>query len=655
MLLRRRLFFLTAAFAASSAVLAQAAAPAEAPTIKPGDNLVVEGVPPIPAALADDVWRYTEFRSAAFSSWHPLRREMLISTRFGNTNQAHLVKAPGAARTQMTFFPERVAGARFEPTKGESFLFSKDIGGNEQFQIYRFDLADGSVTLLTDGKSRNTGAKWSHDGKWIAYGSTRRTGNDVDIYVVAAKDPKNERRVLENSGGGWQVADWSSDDSKLLVAEGISINELYLWLVDVATGQKTALTPKGRDTVAYGNALFAKDGKGLYVTTDAGSEFKRLAYMDLATKKTDFLTPDTADVDDIDLSEDGTKIAYVTNEKGVGVVRLMELATRRELPGPKLPIGVAGGVRWHKDGGAVAFTMGTPRSNDDAYSWDLDAGKLERWTTSELGGLNPQTFAEAELVTWKSFDGREISGFLYKPNASKYPGKRPVVIDIHGGPEGQANPEFIGRANYLLNELGVAMIFPNVRGSTGYGKTFTKLDNGTLRDGTYKDIGALLDWIGTRPDLDASRIMVQGGSYGGHMTLAIAYLYSNRIRCAIDVVGPSNFVTFMQNTSGYRRDLRRVEYGDERDPKMREYFERTAPLNNAEKIRKPLFIIQGGNDPRVPLSESEQMLGKIRGVGTPVWYLMAKDEGHGFAKKNNRDFQFYASILFMKEFLLGKE
>jgi len=648
--LRMRLF--AVALALSPAALGQTAAPAEPPTIKPGDNLVVEGVPPVPATLADDVWRYTEFRSAAFSSWHPTRREMLISTRFGNTNQAHLVKTPGGARTQMTFFPERVAGARFEPKTGDSFLFSKDIGGNEFFQIYRYDFADGSVTLLTDGKSRNTGAKWSPDGRWIAYGSTRRTGNDVDIYVVAAKDPKSERRVLENSGGGWEVSDWSPDGTKLVVAEGISINETYLWLVDVATGAKTALTTKGKETVAYGIALFARDGKGLYVTTDAGSEFKRLAYMDLATKKTDFLTPDTADIDDIDLSDDGTKIAYITNEKGVGVVRLMDLTTRRELPGPKLPIGVAAGVSWHKDGGAIAFTLGTPRSNDDAYSFDLKSGKLERWTTSELGGLNPETFAEAELVSWKSFDGREISGFLYKPNASKYPGKRPVVIDIHGGPEGQSNPEFIGRNNYFLNELGVAMMYPNVRGSTGYGKTFSKLDNGLLREGTYKDIGALLDWIGTRPDLDASRVMIQGGSYGGHMTLAVAYVYSDRIRCAIDVVGPSNFVTFLQNTSGYRRDLRRVEYGDERDPKTRAFLEKTAPLNNTEKIRKPLFIMQGGNDPRVPLSESEQMLQKIRAVGTPVWYLMAKDEGHGFAKKNNRDFAFYSSILFMKEFLL---
>ncbi len=257
--------------------------------------------------------------------------------------------------------------------------------------------------------------------------------------------------------------------------------------------------------MSYQNAAFSRDGKGLYVTLDAGSEFQRLASMDLATKKTEFLTPDTADVDDFDLSEDGARIAYVTNEKGVSVVRLLDTATRRELPGPKLPLGDVGGLSWHKDGGAIAFTMGTARSNADAYSWDSKTGKLDRWTTSELGGLNPETFAEAELVTWKSFDGREISGFLYKPNPQKFPGKRPVVIDIHGGPEGQSSAGFLGRDNYFPNELGVAMLFPNVRGSTGYGKTFSKLDNGMLREGTYKDIGALLDWIATRPDLDASR------------------------------------------------------------------------------------------------------------------------------------------------------
>ncbi|HEX4440146.1 MAG TPA: prolyl oligopeptidase family serine peptidase [Thermoanaerobaculia bacterium] len=651
--------------AGASAAAAQAPAPTAAPAsastkardaavLVPSENLVVENVPAIPAALAAEVGRYTDFRSAAFWSWNPKRREMLIGTRFGNVNQVHLVKFPGGARTQMTFFPDRVSGARFDPVTGDSFIFTKDVGGNEFFQIYRYDFADGKTTLLTDGKSRNTGARWSHDGKRIAYGSTRRTGDDVDVYVMDPYDPKTDRRLLELSGGGWDVADWSADGSRLLLKEEISVNETYLWLVDVAAATKTALTPKGKDKVSYQNAAFAKDGRGLYVTTDAGSEFQRLAYMDLATKKADFLTPDTADVDDFDLSKDGKTLAYVTNEKGTSVLHLLDTASRQSRPGPKLPLGVVGGLRWHDDGGALAFTMDSARSSADAYTYEPATGKVERWTFSELGGLNPDRFSEPELVTWKSFDGREISGFLYKPDPKKFPGKRPLLIEIHGGPEGQSRPHFIGPWNYIVEELGIALLQPNVRGSLGYGKTFSQLDNGFLREGTYKDIGAGLDWIRTRPDLDADRVVVGGGSYGGHMTLAVSYLYSDRIRCSVDVVGPSNLVTFLENTSGYRRDLRRVEYGDERDPKMRAFLEKIAPMNNAEKIRKPIFVIQGGNDPRVPMSESVQIVQKIRGIGTPVWYLMAKDEGHGFAKKNNRDFQFYATILFMNQYLLGE-
>ena len=623
--------------------------------VKPPESLVIEGVPPIPAALAERVGRYTDFRAAGFSSWHPTRREMLIGTRFANVTQAHLVKSPGGARTQMTFSPDRVSGAKFDPKTGNSFIFSKDVGGNEFFQLYRYDFGDGTVTLLTDGRSRNTGARWSNGGDLIAYGSTRRTGDDVDVYVQNPRDPKTDRRVVDLPGGGWEVADWSPDDKTLLLVEGISINESYLWLVDVATGAKTPLTPRGKDRISYQNASFARDGKSLFVTADQGSEFQRLARMDLASRKLEFLTPDSADVEDVDLSPDGRTLAYVTNEMGHSAIHLMDVAARRELPGPKLPLAVVSGIRWHRDGGAIGFTMETARSSADAYSFDPKTGQVERWTTSELGGLNPDTFAEPELVSWKSFDGREITGFLYRPDASKFPGKRPVSIEIHGGPEGQARPRFLGAWNYAINELGVAILLPNVRGSSGYGKSFLLADNGFRREGAYQDIGSLLDWIGTRPDLDADRVMVGGGSYGGHMTLAVAYLYSPRIRGAVDVVGPSNLVTFLENTSGYRRDLRRVEYGDERDPKMRAFLEKTAPMTNAEKIQKPLFVIQGYNDPRVPRSESEQMVARIRKVGTPVWYLMAKDEGHGFAKKSNRDYQFYATVLFMTQFLLGSQ
>jgi dipeptidyl aminopeptidase/acylaminoacyl peptidase len=265
--------------------------------------------------------------------------------------------------------------------------------------------------------------------------------------------------------------------------------------------------------------------------------------------------------------------------------------------------------------------------------------------------LNTATFPEPELVRWKSFDGRMISGFLYRPPA-RFSGKRPVAVSIHGGPEGQARPQFLARHNYWLNELGVALLYPNIRGSAGYGKTFLKLDNGRLREDAYKDVGALLDWIKTRPDLDADRVMVGGASYGGHVALAAGTLYNDRVRCLLDIVGISNLVTFLQNTESYRRDLRRAEYGDERDPEMRAFLEGIAPVHNADKLKRPLFIVQGKNDPRVPLSEAEQMVATIRTNGTPVWYLLAKDEGHGFSKKKNVDYPFYASVLFMQKYLL---
>ncbi len=622
-------------------------------TIVPGDNLVVEGIPAIPASIAADVARYTEFRSASISSWHPTRREMLISTRFGDTNQVHQVKMPGGARTQLTFSQERSGGASYRPKTGEYFVFNKDVGGNEFFQYYRYNLADGAITLLTDGKSRNTGWNWSNKGDRAVYTSTRRNGRDNDLYIINPSDPKSDRLLLQLEGGGWGVSDWSPDDGKLLLGEFISANETYGWIVDVATGTKTLLTPKGgSEKVAYGGPRFSNDGRGVYITTDKDSEFTRLAYIDLATRQHTYLTDHIKwDVDSLQLSPDGKTIAFVTNEEGVGRLRLLDTASRKEKPAPKLPVGIVSGVRWHDNGRDLGFNLSSARLATDVFSLDVRTGKVDRWTESETGGLNTTNFSEAELVRWKSFDGRDISGFLYMPPA-RFSGPRPVIINIHGGPEGQSRPTFLGRSNYYLNELGAAMIYPNVRGSSGFGKTFLKLDNGFLREDTYKDIGALLDWIATQPRLDSKRVLVTGGSYGGHMAFAIATLYNDRISASLPVVGISNLVSFLERTESYRRDLRRMEYGDERDPKMREFMTRTAPLNHAAKIKKPIFVVQGGNDPRVPLNEAEQMVKTVRENKGPVWYLMAKDEGHGFNKKKNQDFQFYATVMFMREYLM---
>jgi dipeptidyl aminopeptidase/acylaminoacyl peptidase len=620
--------------------------------ITPGDNLVTDGIPPVPAELAERVGRYTEFRAAGLASWHPTRREMLVSTRFGQSNQVHRVKMPGGARYQLTFFPDSVSGAAYETSKGDYFVFSKGAGGNERFQLYRYDFATGDVTLLTDGKSRNGGALWAEAGDRIAYTSTRRNNRDFDLWTMNPADPKSDR-LLADVQGSWAPTDWARDASKLLALEYISANESYVWVIDREEHNRKLVTPKGGpEKVAYGEAKFARDGKSVFVTTDKGGEFHRLARIDLASGEHTFLTDDIPwDIERFELSPDKRTIAFVANEDGIGKLHLLDADSGKEKPAPKLPPGSVGGVEWHKNGKDLGFTLVSARSPSDVYSLDVETGKVERWTESETGGLNTQAFAEPELVKWKTFDGRMISGFLYRPPA-KFTGKRPVVINIHGGPEGQFHPGFLGRNNYLLNELGVALLFPNVRGSSGYGKTFLTLDNGFKREDAYKDIESLLDWLKTRDDLDADRVMVTGGSYGGHMTLAVATYFPERIRCAVAVVGISNFVTFLEHTEEYRRDLRRAEYGDERDPKMREFMQKIAPVNNVHKVKRPLFIVQGKNDPRVPLIEAEQMVSALKGAGVPVWYLMAKDEGHGFAKKANADFQFYATVLFMREYLL---
>ena len=625
-----------------------------AAVIAPAENLVVDGIPQIPAKLAADVRRYTESRSAGLAAWHPVSRELLISTRFGNTPQIHRVSTPLGARTQLTFFDEPVGGASYEPTQGRYFLFSRDIGGNEFGQIYRYDLASGAVTLLTDGgRSQNGGVRWSTRGDRIAYSSTRRNGSDRDIYIMDPLNPASGRQLLEVKGGGWGASDWSPDDRQLLVGEFLSVNQSRYYLVVVTSGRRTPLVPDERDTVAYSSARFSRDGRGVYLTTDAGSEFQRLAYVDLGTRR---ITPLTAsinwDIDGFDLSADGRTIAFVANEAGVSRLYLLDTRSRQIRPVPNLPIGNIGGARWHPRLPLLGFTVSSARSPSDVYSLDPRTGAVTRWTESELGGLVASALVEPSLIRWRSFDGREITGFYYRPPRS-FTGKRPVIISIHGGPEGQYQPGFLGRSNYYLNELGVALIFPNVRGSTGYGKAFVNLDNGMKREDSVRDIGALFDWIVQQPELDASRVMVTGGSYGGYMTLAVATNYNDRICCALDVVGISNFNTFLKNTESYRRDLRRVEYGDERDPQMSAFFERIAPLNNAAKISRPLFVVQGGNDPRVPYTEAEQMVARVKQNGTPVWYLKAKDEGHGFRKKNNVDYQFYSTVEFVRRFLLG--
>lgn len=623
-------------------------------TIQVAENLVAVGIPAISNTLATEVKNYTESRGASMVTWHPIKKEMLISTRFANSNQIHAVKMPGGDRKQITFFDEPISSASYEPNRGDYFLFLKDMGGNEFSQIYRFDLASKKSSLLTDGKrSQNGGIQWNNKGDQIAYGSTKRNGQDRDIYVMDPLNPSKETKVSENTGGAWSVVDWSADDSKLLIQEGISINESRLYLLDLSNGTKIRLLPEKDERTTYQGIAFSQNKKGIYLITNKESEFNQLAYFEFSSKKLTILTQSIPwDIEFAELSKDGSSLALVSNENGLAKLYILTTANYNFVEVQNIPRGVVGGISWSADAKSIGLTFITYNASSDVFEYDIIKKEFIRWTESELGGMDISGLNEPQLISWKSFDGKQISGYVYKASL-KFTGKRPVIINIHGGPEGQSRPNFLGRSNYFLNEMGITLIYPNVRGSSGYGKTFLDMDNGFNREESVKDIGALLDWIALQPDLDKDRIMIMGGSYGGYMTLACAYKYNDKLKCSIDVVGISNFNTFMKNTEAYRRDLRRVEYGDERDPKMAAFFEEIAPLNHTDKIKKPLFIVQGGNDPRVPASEAIQMKDKIKLNGGAVWFLMAKDEGHGFRKKNNIDFQFYATIAFIQQYLIN--
>ena len=634
-------------------------------TVAPPAAMVLENVPPVRADLAAKVAKYNEFKPTSYAAWHPTRLEMIVSRRHQNTPQLFRVAKPGAPLELLTDYPEPVRGAQYEPKNGRFYVFSRDSGGNEVYRAYRREIgakgAKGDDALpVTPDNRRVQDTAWAYTSNKLLYVTVpvgRQGSNDKISSTISIADPAQpeQAKVLaELPGGGWGGFAFSHDDKQLVYSEYVSANESYLWLMDVASGKSRRITEKnGNEPVSYGSAVFSRDGKGLYTTSDRDSEFARLTYIDLATGKHTVLTPDINwDIDAMDLSHDGKLLAFVANEDGSSVLRIMSTRDRKLVATPKLPVGVIGRIEWHRDSRHLALSLSSARSPSDVYSVDAKTGALTRWTKHEKMDVDMEKFVEPSLVRWNSFDGRSISGFVYRPLASKFPGKRPVVINIHGGPEGQSTPGFLGRNNYYTDEMGLIVIYPNVRGSTGYGKTFLKLDNGKLREDSVKDIGALLDWIATQPDMDASRVAVVGGSYGGYMSLAVSTMYADRIAAAIDIVGISNFVTFLERTESYRRDLRRVEYGDERDPDMRKWMEATAPASNASKIKKPLFVVQGKNDPRVPWQEADQIVATVKKNGTPVWYMTANDEGHGFAKKANADYLFYSGIDFFNTYLL---
>lgn len=619
-------------------------------------NLVMQDIPEIPQSIVYSLNRYQNVRSAPFRDFSQDGSSIYISTRFGDVSQLHRVDKPGGARHQLTFFDEPIGSISRQPD-GDIIAFTMDAGGSEYSQIFILDPKTGESKMLTDGESRNGAISWSDKGGKIAYQSTKRNGRSNDLWIMDTQNPEKSRIVLESKDGSWWgPVDWDEKNLNLLVQQYTSASDSKVYVLDLDSGNKTLLDGS-EDSPSVNYALsYAKNDKGYFLTTNQDSEYQRLAYRDFKSAELTIITQKIDwNVSDFTLSKNGNRAAFTVNQDGISQLYLLDTKSFKYQAVKNVPIGLISGLTFSPDDKQLAMSLNTSQTPSDSFVLTLKHSAtryedLTRWTYSEVGGLNTELFVLPELVRFESFDKRQIPAFVYKPNKK---GPHPVIVSIHGGPESQARPYFSSNTQLWINTLGAAVITPNVRGSAGYGKEYIGLDNGFNREDSVKDIGALLNWIATQPDLDANRVAVIGGSYGGYMVLASAVHYSDRLKAAVDIVGISNFVTFLENTKDYRRDLRRVEYGDERIPEMRAYLQAISPSNNVDKINVPLFVVQGQNDPRVPVTEAEQIVKAMRDNEKLVWYMNALNEGHGYRKKENRDIYQQAVVLFFQQHLLN--
>lgn len=608
-----------------------------------------EGVPAVPEAMWQRLRQYQNVRGASFQGWAPDGSGILISTRFGNSSQMHRVFVPGGRREQITFFDEPVSGEFIPEADDRAVLVSMSSGGNENFQILLLDPKRFRTVLLTDGKSRNLLQAVRPDGTQTIIGSNRRNGRDTDLYLGDPRRPDSLELIFPVDRQFWSAADWSRSGTTLLLHRYVSINESYFATFDIGTRRRTDLKLPGEEAAAIGDLAFTPDARSIYVSTDAQNEFLRLARYDIATQQYGWLTEDIPwDVSGLAVEPKSGALAFTVNEDGASRLYTVVDGRRREL---HLPLGIVSSLEFSPDGKQLGFSLARPDAPTDAYSIRLADDELVRWTFSEVGGLDPNQFVTPQRIQFSSYDGRAIPAYYFRPRQAAAAHPVPVLINIHGGPESQFRPFFASTTQYYVNELGIACIHPNVRGSSGYGKTYVKLDNAENREESVKDIGALLDWIGQQPELDAKRVAVMGGSYGGYMVLASLVHYGERIKAGVDVVGIANFLTFLESTAAYRQDLRRAEYGDERDPKIRAVLERISPANRADQIRSALLVAHGRNDPRVPFSEAVQIANKVRASGRSVWTVYADNEGHGFQKKDNDDYLRAVVVMYLKEHL----
>ena len=586
--------------------------------------------------------RYLKIRGAWEASWSSDGRRLAFLTEITGVPQAWEVSGGADGPSwpeQLTFYEERVSGAEYSPTD-DRLLFGMDAGGNERTQL--FLLENGDVTGLTRAPDAiHYSGGFSPDGGRVAYTATRRNGTDFDVFV---HDLEGEPEMVWEVSGYHTVSDWGPDGSSLVVSRHHSNLNNDLYRLDLPSGEATLLTPHEGDARFQG-ARVTPEGGSAYLASDRDGDFMRLARLDLSTRDLTYLTPDDWDVEGVDLSEDGRYLLVSRNVEGYSDLVLFSGEGRR-MPDLLVPEGIVGGFAFSPDSRRLAFTLVGPTRNPDVWVLELPDGEPRRVTRSSTAGIPRSTFRRPSLVRYPSFDGREVPALFYEPGGAG--ANAPVVVNVHGGPESQSRPTFAPITQYFLDR-GYAVFFPNVRGSTGYGKAYTHLDDVELRMDSVKDLAHAAEWLRGRGH---ERVAVMGGSYGGFMVLAALTEYPELWSAGVDIVGIANLVTFLENTGSYRRALREPEYGSlSRD---REFLESISPIHKAGNIRKPLMVIHGKNDPRVPVGEAEQIVERVRENGGRVEYLLYEDEGHGLAKLKNRLDAYPKIAAFLDEHLLEK-
>lgn len=618
--------------------------------IKVGPDLEMSGIPPIPKSLADSVRRYTHIYGLPLAGWAPGKRELWLKS-VSQHIMISSISSPGEKPKMIKHvFGSGIYDIYIQP-QGHYLIYNQDKDGTEKYQMYLYSLQNGKSILLSDGNGRDTEFVWSNNGEQVVYSSTAG-GKGVSLYLITPLKPESKRLLVKSDDSYLKAFAWSPDDKLVAYCEYFSMYAARLWVINIETGVKTLLSDQSSNEDYYDIPQFSKDGQGIYVMTSHRSEVTRIAYVPLGTRRYEFLNADERwDVEDFQLSPDRKLATFSINEDGVSRLYLYDIATRRKKAVSGLPPGIISGLAWNSASTDCAFNFKASNTPNDIYSVAVATGTVEKWYQSYSNRMDVDQFPKPTLIRWKSFDGRTISGFMYQPSR-QYLGKRPVIIDLHGGISEQFRPGYIYADNYLVNELGVVKIYPNYRGSGGYGKTFAKLDNGLRREDSIKDIGALLDWIKLQPNLDLEKVMVQGASYGGFMAMSVALRYNNRIRASIVESGISEWISAINNIEVNFRDIWRTEYGNEREPRVRDYLIRISPLYKIKQNQKPMLLIHGRNDPRVSIQQAEAVLSAMKETQVPIWYLFGKNEGHSFRNFASWEIKILAIILFVQEYLV---